>query len=462
MAKIILATMGSLGDLYPFIAIGLALQELGHGPVIASHDIYRGTVENAGLGFAAIRPGEQDVFDRTGLDMGGLVLRATEDPWFLLRDVYLPFAPMMFEDVASIASGAAAIVAHNWAFGAIVAAEASQIPLARVALSPLFLQSAIRPSVTGAAPYLSAPWGPPGIAYNRLIREVVRSQLAAKMTPLEALRDSLGLPTGHDHVFDFGRQDAAELILAIYSRAFADIEADHSERVVQCGFPRLDPTSFPLPEGLNAFLDAGPAPVIFTLGSFVANGGLDVYRAGLAACRRLGHRSILIASQDQIDRLQPLAAPDTFLCSYAPHALIFPRAAAIVHHGGIGTTGEALRSGKPQLVIPFLGDQPDNSLRLVRLGVARRLKIADNRRPGTSIVECIAGALRPLIDDARYRAAGAAIAAELIGERGAHRAALEIDRMVAKSKRTASQRQQRPLNFSPTADPAQEIALSDA
>jgi UDP:flavonoid glycosyltransferase YjiC (YdhE family) len=462
VAKIILATMGSLGDLYPFVAIGLALKELGHKPVIASHDIYQETVENTGLEFAAIRPGEQDVFDRTGLDMGGLVLRATEDPWFLLRDVYLPFTPMMFEDVASIASGAAAIVAHNWAFGAIVAAEAGRIPLARVALSPLFLQSAIHPSVTGAAPYLSGPCGSPGIAYNRLIREVVRRQLAREMTPLEALRDGLGLATGYDHVFDFGRQDAAELILAIYSRAFAKIETDHNDRVVQCGFPRLDPTSFPLPEGLQAFLDAGPAPVIFTLGSFVANAGLDVYRAGLAASRRLGHRSILIASQDQIDRLRPLTAPDTFLCSYAPHALIFPRAAAIVHHGGIGTTGEALRSGKPQLVIPFLGDQPDNSQRLLRLGVARRLKIAGSPQPGTSIVEGIAGALRPLVDDARYRAAGAAIAAELIGERGAHRAALEIDRMVAKAEQTASHRQQRRLDFAPAANPGQEIVLSGA
>lgn len=432
MAKIVLATMGSLGDLYPFVAIGLALKAIGHEPVIASHDVYRETVEHVDLRFHAMRPGKQDVLDRTGLDMAGLVLRATEDPWFLLRDVYLPFTPMMFDDVTAAAAGASAIVAHNWAFGAIIAAEALDIPLARVALSPLFLQSAIRPSVTGNAPYLMEPRGRLGVAYNRVVREVVRRQLARKMRPADAFRRRLDLPAGdRDHVFDFGRPGTAERVLAIYSPALARLEEDHSGKAVLCGFPRLDPSGLPLPDGLKEYLRNGPEPVVFTLGSFVASAGLDFYRSGIAACRALGQRSVVISGEDQFDELQPLVQSDTFLCSYAPHARLFPHARAIVHHGGIGTTGEAMRSGKPQLVIPFLGDQPDNCRRLVASGVARELLIA--RRPGPPCVDEIVAALRPLIEDRGYAIAGSAIAGRLISEHGASRAAQEIDRILTGS-----------------------------
>jgi UDP:flavonoid glycosyltransferase YjiC (YdhE family) len=432
VAKIVLVTMGSLGDLHPFLAIGVALKRIGHTPIIATHDVHGDAVRAAGIAFSPMRPSADDVFEATGLQMGGLVERAAKDPWFLLRDVYLPFTPAIYEDVSALTKDAALIVAHNWVFGAIIAAEANRIPLVRVALSPLFLQSARRPSVTGGAPYLYQPRTSLGVGYNRLVRNAVRRQLRDKMEPAYALRRSLGLDDrAYDFVFDFGHDDPAERVLGIYSSALAELEPDHAAKAVLCGFPRLDSGPAQMPPGLQDFLHDGSPPVVFTLGSFVVNAAEDFYRNGLAACRTLGRRSILIAGADEAERLASLAGDDTFICSYAPHGQIFAYAGAIVHHGGIGTTGEALLSGKPQLVVPFLGDQPDNARRLVELGVARRLMAARKFGAQRCTVERLTAELHTLLSEATYSRAGAALAARIAAEQGAAMAAQELDRLIA-------------------------------
>jgi UDP:flavonoid glycosyltransferase YjiC (YdhE family) len=426
MARILLATLGSHGDLHPFLAIGLALKEQGHDPIVATHAEFGHAVAAVGLEFHPIRPSHAEVLEASGTDMAGLVRRAEEDPWFLLRDVYLPFTPRIFEDISSIAAGVDLIVTHNWVFGAIIAAEALDIPLVRVALSPLFLQSALRPSSTGGVPYLHGG-GVLRTRWNAWLRDIARRQLGAKMAPAYDFRRSLGLPDNdYDFVFDFGRDDPARLILAIYSSEFAAKQPDHPAKAKLTGFPHFDGDPAEMPAGLDLFLSDGPAPIVFTLGSFVVNGAEDFYRNGLAACRALGLRSVLIVGPAEAEKMRGFAGTDTFICAYAPHAFVFPRAAAIVHHGGIGTTGQAMRSGKPQLVVPVLGDQPDNSRRLVELGVARRLMVARKLLPDRASIRRLKRELAFLIEDAGYATAGAKIAARLAHERGAAEAARQI------------------------------------
>ena len=85
----------------------------------------------------------------------------------------------------------------------------------------------------------------------------------------------------------------------------------------------------------------------------------------------LGLRAVVLAHGDDVARLREGAPADAFVAAYVPHAELLPRACLVVHHGGVGTSAQALRAGKPQLVTPFLADQPDNAARLVSLGLAR-------------------------------------------------------------------------------------------
>lgn len=434
MSKIVLATMGSLGDLHPFLAIGLALKRIGHTPVVATHDFHRPAIEECGLAFHPVRPSLRELSEQTGLDLGELVVRAARDPWFLLRDVYLPFTPRIYEDVVAASAGASLIVSHNWLFGAIIAAEAQDIPLVRVALSPIFLQSAIRPSETGGVPYLPRPRSSLGIGYNRAMREIARREIGRKMRPAYAFRRALGLTeTTADFVFDFGRGGSVGSVIATYSPHLAGLEADHNQDAFLCGFPHFDAASKQDPQAraLRRFLAEGPAPVAITLGSFVVEASSDFYANGLAACRALGLRSVLIAGEAEAARLSAMSGPDTFICAYARHGEVFPHAAAIVHHGGIGTTGQAMRSGKPQLVVPMLGDQADNARRLVEHGVARRLMVNHRFRPDRTSVARMTREIGLLTRDPRYCEAATALAKRVAREDGARTAALHLDQLIA-------------------------------
>ena len=99
----------------------------------------------------------------------------------------------------------------------------------------------------------------------------------------------------------------------------------------------------------------------------------DFYRESVEAARMLGIRAVLLVGRDPRNIPAEPLSDDIALFEYLPYSQIFPRAAAIVHQGGIGTTAQALRAGKPMLVVPFAFDQPDNAYRVTRLGVARTI-----------------------------------------------------------------------------------------
>ncbi len=90
----------------------------------------------------------------------------------------------------------------------------------------------------------------------------------------------------------------------------------------------------------------------------------------------LGRRAVLLAGARDAARLAKIVGPGELVREHAPHAMLFPRSAGVVHHGGVGTTAEALRAGRPQLVVPFFGDQPDHASRIERLGIGVALKLS--------------------------------------------------------------------------------------
>ena len=124
---------------------------------------------------------------------------------------------------------------------------------------------------------------------------------------------------------------------------------------------------------VKQFLAAGSPPIVFTLGSAMIKGANDFFNQSLTAILTLRKRAIFIVGTELLDHLPEPLPNQVLVLEYAPFTYLFSHAAAIVHQGGIGTLAQALRAGRPMLIVPFSHDQPDNAERAVRLGVARCL-----------------------------------------------------------------------------------------
>lgn len=164
----------------------------------------------------------------------------------------------------------------------------------------------------------------------------------------------------------------AALTLCCYDPVFGPLQRDAPQGARVIGLPVFDVRSDAdrsLPSGLERFLAGGPPPIVFTLGSFAIRSAGSFYAEATKAARLLNARAVLLTGANEHDAIDG----SIFTVPYARHSLLFPRACAIVHHGGAGTTGQALLAGKPQLVVPHMGDQFDNAHRVERIGVGRSL-----------------------------------------------------------------------------------------
>jgi len=235
---------------------------------------------------------------------------------------------------------------------------------------------------------------------------------------IDAVRGDHGLRAGDGApMLDHGPATAA--VVCCWSSVLGALPPDAPGNAALVGFPFFDSESGAddvLPPELQAFLDEGDAPLVFTLGSVAVASAGRFYEEAAAASRAKGKRALMLTGQPGPPRLDG----DCLFMSYAPHSAVFPRAAAVVHHGGIGTTGQALRAGCVQIVVPHFGDQFDNAARLQRAGLG--LSIRREQFERTVAADAISRALSaPNITDAAQRAAetiaredGAAAAARSI------------------------------------------------
>lgn len=366
---ILLCTFGSLGDLHPFVAIAHALRLRGLRPVVATHAGHLPRLRAQGLDAVAVRPDLADHADDPQ------ALRRVWHPWrgpdWLLRGVVLPALRDSHADLDAAAARASLVVSHPLTLAAPLVARARGLPWLSVAMAPAGLLSRTDPPLLPTGTRLPA-WG---------LAALERLLLPLWSAPVRALRDELGLAdTGEP----LARGQFSPLgTLALFPQALTSAR-DLPPDTVFTGFPLHDDAGEGLGGGfgeqdadrLQDFLAAGTPPVVFTLGSAAVLDARDFYLQALAAARRLGRRSVLLTGAGGTARLAALGAmpgDDTLWLEYAPFSRLFPRAAAVVHQGGIGTCAQALRAGVPSLVVPFGFDQPDNAARLTRLGVARTL-----------------------------------------------------------------------------------------
>ncbi len=222
--------------------------------------------------------------------------------------------------------------------------------------------------------------------------------------------------------------DAPACVLALFSEVLGAPQPDWPPQAVQTGFAFFDrQDGRGLDPDLSRFLDAGEPPIVFTLGSSAVMDAGRFYEESVAASRRLGRRAVLLIGELAADRNRPRdPLPEGVAAfGYAPYSELFPRAAAIVHQGGVGTTGQALRSGRPMLVVPWGHDQPDNAHRVARLGVART--IPRHRYSAATASE----ALRRLLDDPSYSTRAAEVGRRVRDEPGASAACDAIETHLA-------------------------------
>jgi UDP:flavonoid glycosyltransferase YjiC (YdhE family) len=425
-AKIVLATVGTLGDLHPFIAIALALKQRGHRPVLAVAEDHVAKVRAAGIEAVSVLPSFDTIRERMGLAENEAVRRVMSDQTYMLEQVVLPWLESNTGAIDAVSADADALVASLFVFGAPTIAEKHNIPLVSVLLQPMALLSAYRPPHTPDFWMMKGePTTKMGVGWNRFAFAMIRSLMRRKYAPaINEMRAVHGLaPTGDPCLFDIGPQTA--LTLCCYSPTFGPLPKDAPPHTEVVGFPQFDSESgadeAPDP-GLAAFLAAGPPPLVFTLGSFAVYAPGNFYAEAAAAARRLGQRAVLLTGPGS-----DMQSDDQILVrAYAPHSTLFDKALAIIHHGGIGTTGQALRSGKPQLVVPHMGDQADNAHRIKLMGVGRRLLA--RRFTADRAAKTIAA----LVDPQRpYIAKAAQIGAIVAAEQGARDAALAIERLIA-------------------------------
>ena len=420
MKNLILTSVGTLGDLHPLIALGLALKEQGCKPILAVAEDQLAKAREAGLEAEAIFPSFDTVRQRMGLSKEDAVQRLMSNQREFLERVLLPPLSSSASALDELAGNAAAIISTPFVFAAPIIAEKRGVSLINVVLQPMAMLSSFDPPATPDFWMAKqAPVGRMGAAWNDKVYAIMRLILKRLYSgQIDAVRAEHGLcPCGAADMLEPQRK--AAIVIGCYSKTLASLPADASPRTKIVGFPFFDSQegrSEPLDTELAEFLGSGPAPIVFTLGTFAVNGGGQFYEEAEAIARLLGARAVMLRG----DISKVVIEGSVARCGYVPHSLLFPHASLIVHHGGVGTTGQVMRAAKPHLIVPHMGDQNDHADRIERLGLGLRLKAS------RFTVARAAPKIRRLLETKSYQEAASAAGAVIDLENGARDAAQAI------------------------------------
>jgi UDP:flavonoid glycosyltransferase YjiC (YdhE family) len=412
--RIVINCWGSHGDLFPYIGLAIALKARGHMPVVATAEIYRDEVERAGVEYAHVGP-DLDPNDETLYER---VMHPSKGSEVIVRELLMPKLAETHAQLQQVAIGADLLVAHPLTVSVPLVAERANVPWASTVLAPMLFFSATDFPVLPQIPVLRHVSKLGAWAARRVVG-LAHGMTKAWFEPVDRLRAELGLPPAGHPMFE--GLFSPRLTLALFSRVLGEPQPGWPPRVVTTGFVFYNGPGA-LPPELKAFLAAGSPPVVFTLGTSAVGAAGRFYHESAAAAARLGVRAVLLTGGFERNRPDGELSSDVLLVDRAPHQLLFPRASAVVHQGGIGTTGQALRSGRPMLVVPHGHDQPDNAHRVTKLGVARTLY--PRRYRAASVARELA---RLLGDD--YTARAASVASAVRAEGGAAAAAEALEQI---------------------------------
>jgi len=413
--RIVLTTFGSYGDIHPYMALAMALKDRGHHPVIATSELYREKMETAGFDFVPVRPNIPPPRDQDP-ELIERIMHPMKGTAVLLKELLLPFVREAYDDLLAVVQDADLLVTHPITFAGPLVAQKTRIPWISTVLAPASFFSAYDPPLPPFWQWMRHVelLGPRFVA--AFFRQV---QKAYRTGEYNRFRDELGLPDRGNPVF--AGQHSPTMILALFSKVFAQPQPDWPPQAQATGFAFYDGRKeLKMPSELSEFLDAGPPPIVFTLGSSAVWVAQDFFRESIRAAKSLNRRAVLLIGDERNTPDEALSS-EILAVDYAPFEALLPRACAMVHHGGVGTTSQGLRAGIPTLIVPFAFDQPDNANHAARLGTSRTLP-----RPKYRAAK-VAQELKTLLDQPQYAEKARRVGEQLRAEHGAAVAAEFIE-----------------------------------
>lgn len=427
MARILFTCFGSLGDLFPYLAVAKTLQARGHQVTVGSTALYQQQIEAESIRFTHLRCG----LDRyTTAESVRRLLTLFFDP---VRGGKVITAEMMaqirdtFVDTRAALVDADVVISNPLAYATPIACRERDVPWLSTVLAPMFLLSTHEPPIMTAAPWMNSlhRFSP---ALYRAVFALIKNATLGWTKPVYELCRELHLPAPSGHPL-FEGQYSPYGTLAMFPSGFAEPQPDWPSHTRVTGFPYFATAAgeAATERKIEDFLAAGAPPMVFALGSSAVNIAGDFYVTSASIARQLGQRAVLVYGQyaDQIKNIP--AGDDILAIPYVAYEKLFAGASVIAHQGGIGTLAQAMRARKPMLVVPFGFDQPDNGLRIQRLGLGLTLP-RDKYRVDTALP-----LLRNLLFEARYRQQAETVGKELAATDGASRAADCIEELVQKA-----------------------------
>jgi len=347
------STFGSAGDVFPMLGLALELRKRGHQITFATNAHFEETVRSYGLAFEALGTDEQFKASISHPD-----LWHPRRSFPLIISMLTPVFKQQYQLHADRASSDLIGITNVFGFGALNAQDKLKIPTLTLHLQPSVIWS------DDAPPTLAGLFGPRWLQ-SLLYRIGERCVIDPAVCPyLNAWRKELGLSPVRAITRWWNSRYG---VLAMFPEWYAPPQKDWPRPLMQTDFPLWNhQTSDRMPEEVERFLTAGDAPLVFTPGSANVH-GQAFFEAAVEACRVLGRRGILLTGfPEQL----PKSLPESILyVKYVPLDLLLPRAAAFVHHGGIGSASQAILAGIPQLLMPLAHDQFDNVTRVKKLNV---------------------------------------------------------------------------------------------
>jgi len=369
--RLLMTALGSYGDVYPIVGLGATMLARGHQVSILTNPHFQSVVESAGLELLPIGTTQQ--YDE---------LAHNKDLWHPFRGPVMILRTCIEQTLRPIYDyleseyrpGETILVAHGLDMASRVFQEKHDAPLASVHLAPLGLRSFYdSPQMFGMMMQDWLPrwfrkaqyWGA-----DKFLDHLIGPEL-------NELRKEQGLPPvcGIFREWYFSPQ----LVLGLFPEWFAAAQPDWPVNTRLTGFPLWDQAAtMPMPADAAEFLATGEPPIVFAPGSAMTSGE-KFFEAAVEASKRLKRRAMLLTKYpNQLPNQLPSGVQHF---SFVPFSQLLPQAAALVHHGGIGTSAQALAAGVPQVVMPMAYDQLDNATRLKRLGIADFIRRPKFRGP---------------------------------------------------------------------------------
>jgi UDP:flavonoid glycosyltransferase YjiC (YdhE family) len=360
---ITIIALGSRGDIQPFLPLALGLQKAGYGVRVGTFEEFRQPVVERGLDYVPIfgdpRSTMSSQAGQAWLSSGENVFKAMRQ----MRKTFIDNDPLpIFDGIFEACRGSDAIIYSFMAAPAFYAAEKLGLPSIFTLVQP-FTRSRRVPS-------MASPELPLGGGYNMLTHRMSELLIwwVGQRSVNRWLQESLDMPPvswrgPFDHMYEHQMPYLYGFSPSVVPRPDDWPDWHH---ISGYWFLDRDPSWSP-PEPLQRFIESGPKPISIGFGSMVGRHAQRLVEAAVEAVERSDQRAVLIGGWAQVEGMK---LPDSiFKIDAVPHDWLFPRMAAVVHHGGSGTTAAGLRAGVPSVVVPFFGDQPYWGRRVHTLGV---------------------------------------------------------------------------------------------